>query len=124
MKRTLFILCTLSIALTLPARPITEKDLFRFQWAADPQVSPDGGQAAFVRVNVDAKREGYDTALWIVALRGGGAPRPLTNGPPDAGPRWAPDGPTLAFLRSIEEDGKPEAGQIVLLSMGGSGPRA
>src|SRR5229473_1443419 len=88
MKRTLLLLFTLSIALTLHARPITEKDLFRFQWAADPQVSPDGGQAAFVRVNVDAKKEGYDTALWIVPLRGG-APRRLTNGLHDAAPRWS-----------------------------------
>ncbi len=124
MKRTLLLLFTLSIALTLQARPITEKDLFRFQWTADPQVSPDGGQAAFVRVNVDAKKEGYDTALWIVPLRGGAAARRLTNGPHDAGPRWSPDGRTLAFLRSVEKDGKPQPGQIFLLSMGGSEPRA
>ena len=31
-------------------RPISEKDLFSFVWVADPQISPDGSQVAFVRV--------------------------------------------------------------------------
>ena len=34
-------------------RAITEKDLFKFQWIGDPQISPDGSQVAFVRVTVD-----------------------------------------------------------------------
>ena len=36
-------------------RPISEKDLFKFVWVADPQISPDGSQVAFVRV--DGRRE-------------------------------------------------------------------
>src|SRR5437763_669731 len=113
MKRALpAALLTLLFAAALHARPITEKDLFRFQWAADPQVSPDGAQVAFVRVNVDAKKEGYETAIWIVPLRGGAAPRRLTNGPRDSAPRWSPDGKTLAFLRAPEKDGKPQPAQI------------
>ena len=36
-------------------RPITEADLFRFTWVADPQVSPDGKRVAFVRVTVNEK---------------------------------------------------------------------
>ena len=31
-------------------RAITEKDLFRFTWVADPQMSPDGSRVAFVQV--------------------------------------------------------------------------
>ena len=31
-------------------RGMTEKDLFSFVWIADPQISPDGSQVAFVRV--------------------------------------------------------------------------
>jgi dipeptidyl aminopeptidase/acylaminoacyl peptidase len=124
MNRALLALFTLTLTLTLQARPITERDLFRFQWAGDPQVSPDGTQAAFVRINVDAKKEGYETAVWIIPVRGGGAARRLTNGPHDSAPRWSPDGRTLAFVRAIEKDGKPQPGQIFLLSMGGSEPRA
>ena len=46
-------------------RAISETDLFRFIWIADPQISPDGKAVAFVRVTVNDKRDGYDTALWL-----------------------------------------------------------
>jgi len=59
-------------ALTTPAiaagRPITETDIFRFTWVADPQISPDGRRVAFVRVTVNEKKDGYDTALLINVL--------------------------------------------------------
>ncbi len=123
MKRALLLLLTLSLTLAAHARPITEKDLFRFHWIGDPQISPGGSLAAFVRVNVDAKKEGYETAIWVVPVRGGAARR-LTNGPRDTAPRWSPDGKTLAFLRALEKDGKPQPAQIFLLPMNGSEPRA
>ena len=34
-------------------------------------------------------------------------------------PRWSPDGRRIAFVRSIEKDGKPQPGQIYLLDMNG-----
>src|SRR5262245_28579304 len=84
-------------AATIPAaaadrRGITETDLFKFVWVADPQISPDGSQVAFVRVTVDQKREGYDTAIWIAKSDGAEPPRVLTNGTRDSSPRWSPDG--------------------------------
>ena len=105
-------------------RPITEKDLFRFVWIADPQMSPDGSRVAFVRVTVNSKRDGYDTAIWTVATSGQEAPQPLTHGPRDSAPRWSPDGVTLLFLRSGEKEGKPQPAQIYMLSMAGGEPRA
>jgi len=73
MKRALLLLLALLLTGIAHARPITEKDLFRFQWVGDPQISPDGTLAAFVRVNVDAKKEGYETAIWVVPAHGGAA---------------------------------------------------
>ena len=130
--RRAFIHASLAIAGTLlvaaPARPadkrlITETDLFRFVWVADPQISPDGERVAFVRVSVDEKKEGYDTAIWIVASDGREAARPLTNGT-DTNPRWSPDGRFIAFNRVVEKDGRPQPPQLWLLPVQGGEARA
>src|SRR5215813_7098604 len=99
-------------------RLITEADLFKFAWVADPQISPDGSRVAFVRVWVNQKADRYDSALWIVPTNGGAA-RQLTAGPRDASPRWSPDGKRLAFVRSGEKDGRPQPPQVWLLSLDG-----
>ena len=123
MKRLLFVAAVL-IAVSANARSITEKDLFRFQWIGDPQISPDGSQVAFVRITVDEKKDAYDTAIWSVATTPGAQPRRITNGPHDTAPRWSSDGKALAFLRATEKDGKPQPAQIWLLPLNGSEPRA
>ncbi len=99
-------------------RMITEMDLFKFVWIADPQISPDGSRIVFVRVWVNQKTDRYETALWIVSTNGG-APRQLSAGPRDSGPRWSPDGRALAFSRSAEKEGRPQPPQIYLMSLDG-----
>ncbi|HET8648246.1 MAG TPA: S9 family peptidase, partial [Vicinamibacteria bacterium] len=105
-------------------RPITDTDLFRFVWIADPRLSPDGTRVAFVRVTADEKREGYETAIWMVPADGSEPARPFTGGPGDTAPRWSPDGRTLAFLRAEMKDGKREPAQIHLIPAGGGEARA
>src|SRR5207302_2873058 len=90
----------LIIALLMPVpafgadkRMITETDLFKFAWIADPQISPDGSRVAFVRLWVNQKADRYDSALWIVPTSGkadGSSARQLTAGPRDSTPRWSP----------------------------------
>ncbi len=99
-------------------RPMTETDLLKFVWIADPQIAPDGGQVAFVRVAVTSKEDGYETSLWLVPTDGSAAPRRVTVGPRDVSPRWSPDGRRLAFLRPAGE-GTAQAPQIHLLDLGG-----
>jgi dipeptidyl aminopeptidase/acylaminoacyl peptidase len=120
--RRLFTLLLLFAAATAYARNITEKDLFKFNWIGDPQLSPDGSQVAFVRVTVDEKKDTYNTAIWAVAARAGAEPRRITNGPRDAAPRWSRDGKLLAFTRSLEKDGKPQPSQIWVLRFDGGEP--
>lgn len=100
-------------------RPITETDLLKFRWVADPRISPDGKDVAYVLVTVNEKEDRYDTNLWIVNTSGTALPRRLTAGPRDTAPRWSPDGQTLAFLRAEEKE-KP---QIHLLPMRGGEAR-
>ena len=113
------------IALPLAAaerRPITETDIYSFQWIANPQISPDGSRIVYVHVNVNAKHDGYETALWIIPTAGGEA-RQLTSGPRDSSPSWSPDGKMLAFVRAPEKDGKAQPAQIYLLAMEGGEAR-
>ena len=120
----LALLLVIAPGLPLPAsraadkRLITEMDLFKFVWIADPQIAPDGSRVAFVRVWVNQKPDRYDSALWIVPTTGG-APRQLTAGPRDTNPRWSPDGKTLAFIRAAEREGRPQPPQIYLLTFDG-----
>jgi dipeptidyl aminopeptidase/acylaminoacyl peptidase len=114
-------------------RVITESDLLRFTWIADPQISPDGSMVAFVRVVVNDKDNRYETSLFVVPSSGSEAPRRLTAGVRDTSPRWAPDGKQLAFVRSVskpaadgESAGKapqPQPGQIYVLAMEGGEAR-
>jgi len=123
MKRALPLILLL-VAATTFARPITEKDIFGFVWIGDPQIAPDGSRVVFTRVTVNAKKDGYDTALWTTGSRGDEAPRRLTNGPHDSSPRWSPDGKQIAFLRASEKNGKPQPPQLYFLSLGGGEPQA
>src|SRR5438034_6002942 len=128
MRVRLLVCAALMAAPVTPAaanpRPITETDLFRFVWVAEPQISPDGKRVAFVRVAVNKKKDGYDTAVWVVPADGGDSPRAFTSGPQDAFPRWSPDGKWIAFTRVLEKDGKPQPPQLYLIPSGGGEARA
>ena len=99
-------------------RNISERDLFNFNWIADPQVAPDGSRVAFVKVTVNEKRDGYNTSIWVVST-GNGETRQLTSGTRDSSPRWSPDGKYLVFVRVPEKDGRPDQPQLFMLSMDG-----
>ncbi len=102
-------------------RSITENDLFSFVWVGDPQISPDGSRVAFVRVTVNEKKDGYNTAIWTVSPATGES-RQLTAGPRDSSPRWSPDGKFLVFVRVTEKDGRPDSPQLFMLAMAGGDP--
>src|SRR5215203_1756101 len=110
--------CTIALS-AAQKRAITDKDLFSFVWIADPQISPDGSQVAFVRVSADEKTDQYETSLWIVKTDGSEPARRLTGGTRDNSPRWAPDGSRLAFVRAAEKDGKIQPPQIYVMAMAG-----
>ena len=129
MRRTLLagVICAV-LALAMPGaagkRFITETDLLKFTWIADPQISPDGSRVVFVRVTVEEKENRYEAALFAVATGNPDTPRRLTSGMRDTSPRWSPDGKRIAFVRSVDKGGHPQPGQIFLLRADGGDARA
>ena len=110
-------------------RPIAFDDFIAIQRVTDPQLSPDGTRIAFVITVMDKTANRGLSDIWIVPARGG-EPRRLTSSPAsDTGPRWSPDGRTIAFISTrsgspqvwtIDPNGG-EAVQLTRLSTGASG---
>src|SRR5437762_11447637 len=76
------IVLLLTSAMFAQKRNITEKDIFDFVWIGDTQLSRDGSRAAYVQTTVNAKRDGYDSAIYLLDTgQPMTPPRRLTNGP-------------------------------------------
>ena len=69
-------------------------DVFALEFAADPRISPDGSQVAYVRTSMDIMNDRQQRVLWIVASDGSDHRR-LASG---SSPRWSPDGTKLAYI--------------------------
>lgn len=68
-------------------------DVFELEYAADPQISPDGRRVVYVRTSMDILRDRQRSELWIVNADGSDHRR-LGAG---RSPRWAPDGGRIAY---------------------------
>ena len=71
-----------------------------------------------MKVTVNDRKDGYNTAIWIVSTVNGET-KQLTRGTRDTTPRWSPDGKLLAFVRVPEKDGRPDSPQLFMISLDG-----
>ena len=90
--------------MTEEKRTITAEDLYRFELASDPRLSPDGEHVVYCVQWVDRDQEKKYTNLWV-APTNGGEPRRFTVGDHvDSQPRWSPDGTQIAFLSTRKDE--------------------
>ncbi len=85
---------------------LTPMDVFHLQYAADPQISPDGKRIVYTRQFSDVIADKRESNLWIINLDGT-EDRALTTGNySDSAARWSPDGTRIAYIS--DRDGKPQ----------------
>jgi dipeptidyl aminopeptidase/acylaminoacyl peptidase len=98
-------------------------DIEHLAWVSDPQLSPDGTQAAYVVTRVDKAANRYRSRVWLIDADGKSTPRPISAGEEtDGSPRWAPDGRSIAFTstRLKDEKGRTRS-SLYLLATDGPG---
>lgn len=84
--------------------PLQFVDVFSLEMAADPQISPDGGQIAYVRRSNDIMTDRTRSAVWVIGYDGA-AHRPVASGSANySSPRWSPQSDQIVAVAS--EDGE------------------
>lgn len=98
-----FLLLAQLIVAQTPIRvPFTVEGMLRMARVGDPQISPDGLTVAFQATRVDLAGNKSSTQVYSVSILGG-APRQLTTEGNNSRPRWSPDGSSIYFLSTREE---------------------
>lgn len=107
MLQRLFISLAVFCLLTVQAQgeglsKLELKDVFELEYAADPQISPDGRSIVYVRRSMDIMSDSARSNLWILDI-GSGEHRPLLSGTANYSmPRWSPDGKRLAYVSAVD----------------------
>lgn len=82
--------------------PLKPLDVFELEYTADPQISPDGRQIAYVRSSLDIMTDSVRRNIWTVAIDGQNH-RPLLSGKDNfVSPRWSPEGRRLAYVTAAD----------------------
>lgn len=105
----------------------TAERVFDIEYAADPQISPDGETIVYVRRSMDKLTDRDRGDLWTLDVDSGDHRPLVTGGASASNPRWSPDGTRLIY--STATDGKPDlrllyldTGQSVSLAQFEYGP--
>ena len=93
----------------MPLRPVKPRDLRKFTFISDPQMSPDGSKVAYVHTTIDYGENDYVKHIWLQDVATGRDTQFTSGIGKDSYPRWSPSGTKLLFLSSGREpDSKNE----------------
>jgi len=101
-------------------RPMGIVDLLNIPRLAAPRLSPDGAQVVYTRADADWKSGKRVSHIWRARLDGGEAVQLTSGADGENGPRWSPDGKSIAFTA---KRGDNEFAQIYLLPIDGGEAR-
>jgi dipeptidyl aminopeptidase/acylaminoacyl peptidase len=85
------------------SQPISPDMVRQLNTVADPSLSPDGSRLAYTLSWVNADNLESRSRIMMLELDSG-PDQEFTQGLKDSGPRFSPDGGTLAFLRADQQD--------------------
>ena len=80
-------------------RLFSAEDVFELEWADQPEISPDGQRAIYVRRSNDIMSDRTVSQVWIVNLDGSSHEPLLADGGSYRAPTWSPDGTRIAYMK-------------------------
>ena len=84
--------------LPIPPGNFGLKDIFELEWAANPEISPDGSRIVFSRNGFEIKTDQTRSTLWIINADGTNLRALLPPERAGSSAKWSPDGNRLLYI--------------------------
>jgi dipeptidyl aminopeptidase/acylaminoacyl peptidase len=122
--RSLLFCCALLLCSPLAAaekRTMTAEDLWKIKRVGAPSIAPDGKWAAVDVTEYDLESGEPKSQIWLLSTDGK-QQKQLTTAPGrSSGPKWSPDGKSIAFVSKRAGDEQPQV--YVIAAEGGEARR-
>ncbi|HEX4590716.1 MAG TPA: S9 family peptidase [Gemmataceae bacterium] len=103
-------------------RPITPEDLWRVARVGPPSIAPDGKWCVVEVTRYDIDKDESKSDLWLLSTEGKTQKQLTSATGKSSGPKWSPDGKSIAFVAKRDGDEQPQI--YVIAPFGGEARRA